>query len=191
MSFNCQALLSSEFKSSTQPIRHLLQRLLCVLLVGICLYTNADKEDVQEPLIISADDVRGTLDGGAEASGNVELRQGPMELDADRLVLQTENGKFDSFEATGSPIRFKFQVGEGSEAQTLNGAATMLVYRLDDNLIEFRGNAEIQSDEISIVGDIIRFDLQSNQFEAKSTSPNKQVEITILDIGSSEEAKND
>lgn len=191
MSSTCQATLSSVSKSSTGMSDRVRAVAFGAIAIGLCLCIGADSREVQDPLIISADDIRGSLDGAAEASGNVVLQQGSMQLDADKVLLHTEDGTFVSFEATGSPIRFRFQVGQDDELQTLNGEAASLVFRLDDNWIEFRGDAEILSDEMSIVGDIIRFDLQNNQFEAKSTNPDKQVEITILDIGSLGETEND
>ena len=160
-------------------------------LIVLCGSTGASEENSENTLHISADDFRGSLDSGAEATGNVVLRQGALHLSADNLTLQMKEGIFTGVEANGAPVEFQFQIGEGDSLQTVQATAKSVVYKVEDRWIEFSGDAEIESEEISIEGDKIQLDLQNNRIEAESISPDKQVEITIHDIGFAREANDD
>ncbi|MCY3885271.1 MAG: lipopolysaccharide transport periplasmic protein LptA [Gammaproteobacteria bacterium] len=139
-------------------------------------------EPNDETLRILADDVRGSIDGGAFVSGNVELTRGSMSLQADTMSLQVEEGSVKGIEAKGTPVRLQLTLDDGEKQEEIRAEASTVIFGVAENQIEFEGNARVESEEISITGDKIRLDVDENQFEAESVDPDKQVEVILRNI---------
>ncbi len=136
----------------------------------------------QNELRITADDFHGTLDGGAVISGNVSLQHGELELAADEVRIVMDGNSFKELQAKGEPAQCRFEILEEGNNRTVVAQATTINVQLDNRWIEFKGNARVESDDITIEGDVIRFDIDKKELEAESGDSGKQIEILMRDL---------
>ena len=151
---------------------------------------NAEDSDDQT-LRISADDFRGSINGGAVVSGNVELTQGPLKLQADNMTLQVEEDTFQGIEATGSPVLLQLTLVTDEKQRVVHAEALSVVYRAAEEKIEFSGNAKVESDELTITGNKIRLDVRENQIEAESLDSDNQVEVILHSLDAESQPASD
>ena len=154
---------------------------LVIVLLAFCNIGFADDQK-DETLRILADDFRGSINGGALASGNVELTQGSLKIQADTLTLQVEGEIFEGIEATGNPVLLQLSLDSGDEQRIVHAEATSVVYSVTEEQIEFEGDAKVESDELSIAGNKIRLNVRENQIEAESLDSDNQVEVILHDF---------
>ena len=148
-----------------------------VLLV-FCTTGLADEPN-DETLRISANDFRGSINGGAVVSGNVELTRGQLKLQADEVTLKVENDTFEGIEAKGDPVNLQLSLETDDQQRVVHAEASSVVYSVTEDQIEFDGDAKVESDELSITGDKIRLDVRENQIEAESLDSDNQVEVIL------------
>lgn len=158
---------------------------LVLICTVMCIHSGASDEAMDNTLRISADDFRGSIDGGAVITGNVELTHGSMNLKADQMTLRVKDDIFEGVEAKGNPVLLQLSLSEGEEQRTVNAEAASVIYLASEDQIEFEGNAKVESEEVSITGNKIRLDIKENQIEAESLDADNQVEVILhnVDVG--------
>lgn len=148
------------------------------LLAALCSVVNADDSN-EQTLRISADDFRGSINGGAVITGNVELTRGSLKLQADNVTLQVENDTFQGIEAKGNPVLLEVSLSTDDKQRMVHAKAASVVYSITEDQIEFEGDAKVESEEITITGNKIRLDVSKNEIEAESLDSDNQVEIIL------------
>ena len=148
------------------------------LLLAYSGVVNADDSN-EQTLRISADDFRGSINGSAVVSGNVELTRGSLKLQADNVTLQVENDTFQGIEATGNPVLLEISLTTDEKQRTVQAEATSVIYSVTEDQIEFEGDARVESDEVTITGNKIRLDVRENEIEAESLDSENQVEVIL------------
>ena len=149
-----------------------------VTLVG---FTVSAQETEHTELRLVADEFKGSLEGGAVATGNVVLEQGEIKLIAEKLSLEVIDGSLASAVAEGEPAQIQFQLGEDDDVQTIEAEATTIRFNPVENWIEFEGTAKVQNPRLELTGEKIRIDITSNRLEAESLDSGEQVKFKLRD----------
>lgn len=154
-----------------------------ILFVLLVYSSNCSAAELNgEAFRILANDVRGSIDGGFVASGNVELTYGSMSFQADRASFEVEENAFKGIKATGAPVRLKLTIDDGEDQRTIQAEGSSVIYRVAEDQIEFSGNARVESEEISITGNKIWLDVDKYEIEAESLDSDNQVEVIFRNI---------
>ncbi|MCK0107075.1 lipopolysaccharide transport periplasmic protein LptA [Marinobacter sp. S0848L] len=135
-------------------------RLFLLLILAATLLANpaaAFTPDSDEPIKVSANSAR--LDdsaGTAVYTGAVELVQGEVKLDAERVVLYRSPQGLSRIEASGSPAVYR----QPSQDQTavINAEARNITWSAKDNQLTFEREALIEQGGSTFRGDIIHYD---------------------------------
>ena len=133
------------------------------LLMGSGAIAHADNRS--EPIQIQAD--RMTLNeeqGLSRYFGKVELRQGRLELYADSIELYNQTGKLTHFVATGTPARFHDRV-EG-KGRTIEGQADIIEYKAGTSTLTLVGNAQLRQGTDSLNGERISYNTTTQMVKA-------------------------
>lgn len=160
------------------------------LLLALASVVNADDSN-EQTLRISADDFRGSINGGAVISGNVELTRGSLKLQADNVTLQVENDTFQGIEAKGNPVLLEISLATDEKQRIVYAKAASVIYSITEDQIEFEGDAKVESEEITITGNKIRLDVNENEIEAESLDSDNQVEIILHSLDADKKPTNE
>lgn len=154
-------------------------------------------DDADQPIHFRADNVEGdllvgglsspTADGASAdspakrvvATGSVQVDQGSMRLEADRVVIESVGDQIALIEAQGDPARYRQQPELG--AVFIEARAANIVYRPADARIELIGRALLTRDSDEFRGDVITYDMRQGKVVA--SGENEGVEM-ILQPGS-------
>ena len=130
----------------------------------------AEKADSSKPIELSAD--RGSLDqnkGVTVWEGNVELKQGTLNLNAQRVtVTQDANGQ-QVMQAQGSPVTFRQKIDGSSEF--VEGNAANVVYNTSASLATLTGNARIKRGQDIVSGAQIIYNTETQIYQAVGRTP--------------------
>lgn len=127
-------------------------------------------EDAEQPLSINADS--GTYnrepDGTLELSGNVQIRQGTLRVEAARVRATKRDGKLHRVVATGaegSLVRFQQQISPGEPLA--RARARNVDYSIAEERIELTGDAFLSTGETQYAGGTIVWDMKENAVDCR------------------------
>lgn len=150
--------------------------LLLVLSAPAALALSTDKD---QPIDIAADSV--DIDEGRGTStytGNVEVNQGTIRLNADKVVVEHKPGQPRIVNATGKPARFR-QLPDNSKVY-VTGTAQQLRYRLDSEELVLTGDAQLTQGKDKFHSDRIVYDRSRAVVKAGAAAQGKErVRVTI------------
>lgn len=136
------------------------------------------KSDTQQPVYINSDTQQVDMQSNQVTfKGNVSLKQGSINIDADRVVV-TRDSKTESIkqiQAFGKPAAFSQLMDDG---KTLSGQANELDYRISTDELTMKGQAQLKQDGNTIQSSSIRYQIGQQKLVADS-SENERV-TTIL-----------
>ncbi|MGR5236249.1 lipopolysaccharide transport periplasmic protein LptA [Vibrio alfacsensis] len=136
------------------------------------------KSDTQQPVYINSDTQQVDMKSNQVIfKGDVSLKQGSINIDADRIVV-TRDPKTQSIkqiQAFGKPATFSQLMDDG---KTLSGQADELDYRITTDELTMKGKAQLAQDNNTIQGASIRYQIGKQKLVADS-SKNERV-TTIL-----------
>ena len=147
-------------------------KVVVLLLLGLLpMHILALSTDRDQPIQIEADKLE--IDDSSHISvyqGNVSMRQGSLDIKADRIVLHFDADKnLEWLDITGSPAVFK-QLN--ARQQPISGSAQRMKYHEQQSLLEMNGNARFKSDKDSLESDLSTAikprDIVVNLLDAKS-----------------------
>ena len=158
--------------------------LASLLLVAVTTTINAQevikKDDFQEPTMLSSDKSYG--DGKEKVAvheGNVKIKQGTLEIKADKLKVSAALGKDkEVFEATGNPASYTQQLADGT---MVVAKANKIRYEKANRIISLVGNAELYQNAFSIKTDSIIYDIEKEQWQAQKNTDSQQQVVTVFD----------
>ena len=164
---------------------------LCVLvLLAFAGPVHGLPDDADQPIHFRADNVEGDLlVGGLSSStaddasairrvvatGSVQVDQGSMRLEADRVVIESVGNQIALVDAQGDPARYRQQPEPG--AGFIEARAANIVYRPADARIELIGRALLTLDNDEFRGDVITYDIRQSKVVA--TGENEGVEMIL------------
>jgi len=137
---------------------------------------NSDKD---QPIDITAD--RLEMNEAKQIntySGNVLLKQGSLNINADSLILFfDENNELDYMEMSGQPANLKQQNEEG---EWMQGEAEIITYRDKESLLILKRKAKFKSGKEHISSDFIQINTDNEQIQAGNKNKQDRVHMKIL-----------
>lgn len=152
------------------------------LMLALCLLSPlsttalALPQDSEKPVEISAD--RTEFDNSKQQhtlSGNVQITQGSMQIDADEITLQLKNGEITEINGKGRPLLYSITDNDG---KPLKASARKIIYRPIDSKLSLLGNATLSRPDRELTGERIDYNISSARINAQGTA-NKRVKIVI------------
>lgn len=134
--------------------------------------------DREQPIHIEANRVE--LDERARTStytGSVQLRQGSLRLEADRLVVHRGEQSVQRMVAQGQPATFR-QRADDSDTLIRAQADTML-YRADAGTFELTGDAHLWQGRDQFSGARIVYELERERVRAEGGADDGRVRVII------------
>lgn len=155
-------------------------KMLPLLASLLCSGALALPSDKNETIRGSADNL--TVDqknGVATYTGSVEIRQGSLIINADSIIIHTNNdGGVEKMIATGSPAKFQQQpeVDQG----TVTAAAKQITYTPNNEHLLLIENASVEQNGAVMSGPHIDYDLVKEVMKAESGSKGEGQRIEIV-----------
>jgi lipopolysaccharide export system protein LptA len=137
--------------------------LLILLLLSTAI--SALPEDREQPIHLEAD--RAQLDqktGVSVYQGNVVISQGSMRLNADTATFYVNNGRFERLEATGKPVKLRYQ--PASNKPEIQGVSQQVEYNALKARVIMTSKAKITQGQDTFAGDRIEYDLDKDLVKA-------------------------
>ena len=119
-----------------------LKLLAVCLLSGISTHAWALESDRNQPIAIEAD--QGSLDQGNQStvfSGNVQIRQGSLYINAARVEVNRDNAGNQTMRASGKPVQFGQQLEKDG---MVKGQANEVRYASQTGIVTLTGNARVE-----------------------------------------------
>ncbi len=153
--------------------------LFLALVLGLTAPAWSLDDDSRQPIYIEAD--AATYDDNTGVSvytGSVEISQGSMLLNSDKLVVYTKDRKPFKFIATGNPVTFKQTPKPGDE--DVHGRSQTAEYYTDTELLVMIEKAVVRQGQDTYASERIEYDRKNAIVKAGQASSNgKRVHITL------------
>jgi lipopolysaccharide export system protein LptA len=135
------------------------------------------KSDRQQPLDVKADSTEGTLgDGTATLSGNVEIRQGTLLIQADTARVEKVEGRVRRFELDGNPVHLQQEI---EEQGLVSAEARKVEYEVATGLVTLTGAADVVHPQYNISGEVLRYDLNVQHFQGSGGEDQGRIRIRL------------
>ncbi|MBX2835949.1 MAG: lipopolysaccharide transport periplasmic protein LptA [Gammaproteobacteria bacterium] len=157
-------MLNPSFKELVHSLR-----LWLALTLWLCLTigstAHAKKSDLTQPIDVSADrseydEVRGVQ----TLLGNVEITQGTMKIQAQRIDIFLADNKLSKIEGSGSPIRFE---QENEAGELVVGQANRISYDAIGSVLILEGNATLSQPKQELTSERIEFNALTQKVSAE------------------------
>ncbi|CNH69397.1 lipopolysaccharide ABC transporter substrate-binding protein LptA [Yersinia pekkanenii] len=157
-------------------IRHLL---LASSLLAASLPAFALTGDTEKPVKVKSDkqDIK-MLENTSTFSGNVVIKQGTIEIKADKVVITRPDGDQSKMfiEGFGNPITF-YQMQDNGKP--VKGHSQKLRYEVTNEFITLTGDAYLEQLDSNIKGDRITYLVKKQQMEAFSDKGNRVTTVLL------------
>lgn len=135
-------------------------------------------------LPVTAKSKNQSLDGKKKTSifvDNVVIRQGSLEILADRVEADATAGKGkEVITALGNPASYKQRLEDGT---IVIASANEIQYKVEFQTISLKGNAVIKQKDVKVNGDSIAFDMAKEQIIASTDANSSESVTTVLSPG--------
>jgi len=138
---------------------------LLALLLAISSTAIARSDDRQQPLTADADRNDCIIEDGAPCMliGNVHIRQGSLEIRAERADLRLARGEVRSVLLSGEPVHMTQDTDTGG---TINATANEAHYDIASDILTLTQNADVQQPGRSrIAGERIVYNTRTHQVQ--------------------------
>lgn len=140
--------------------------ILSLLLMLATVPLLAKEGDRHQPIHLEADRVMiNEKMGQSRYDGNVKLRQGTLEIEAEHITVYKPGDAVERMEATGTPVHFR-QQGDTPKGD-IRGYANNIQYKADQSLIILDGDAHIWQEKDEFRGEHIVYDMEQKMVDAK------------------------
>ncbi|EHN71199.1 lipopolysaccharide transport periplasmic protein LptA [Aliivibrio fischeri] len=122
--------------------------------------------DTEQPIHINSNSQNFDMQSNQVTfTGDVTLKQGSIEIFADKIVVIRPQGKEgrEVLEAYGKPTRFSQLTDDG---KTLKGKANKLRYELENEFLKMTDSAELTQDGSIIKGKVITYNMKTQKLIA-------------------------
>jgi lipopolysaccharide export system protein LptA len=152
-------------------------RALLLLLCLPAVIAHALPDDRDQPIRITADKaLRDEVKGVTIYSGNVELVQGSMELEADKLTIYHTTEAADEIIAEGQPAKMRQQ--PELDKEIVHAHARVITYFKSEERVHLQTDARIEQEGSVVNGDAIDYFIAKQLITAES-DPEQKVEVVI------------
>lgn len=154
-------------------------KILLLLISGAAALTQALPDDRDQPIHITADKaLRDEKKGVTIYSGNVQLVQGSMELEADKLTIFHTSEDANEIIAEGRPAKMRQQpeVDKG----IVNAHAEVIHYFRTEDRVHLQTNARIEQDGAVVAGDSIEYQIAKQLITAESDQSQKGNKVVVV-----------
>jgi lipopolysaccharide export system protein LptA len=157
-----------------RPAALSLTLLLSVLAGAPVLAKSSDRD---QPMDITADRTDALLedDSVSTLEGNVRIRQGTMEVDAEKAEIHRRAGEIERIVLTGAPARLS-QVSD--QGERMDATARQVVYTLSDEVMVLTGNVDIKQPRGNLRGETVKYDITTGRLDGGGDG--KRVSMRIL-----------
>ncbi|CAO1662557.1 Lipopolysaccharide export system protein LptA [Halomonas sp. NYA30] len=159
-----------------------MKSLLYTALFALALPLSALAQNSQAPIEVEAD--RLDLDqraGTAVYTGNVDIRQGGMQLRGERVEIErNEAGELSRATSTGERAYLRHQA-EGQEGPT-EGWARRIIYHVAERRVELIDQAELTQQEDTFTGGRLEYFIDREVIQARSDvdgSETQRIRMTL------------
>ncbi len=141
----------------------------CTLLLCLLPATGHSlPEDADKPISIRADSMQGDQrNNRAIYTGAVQVDQGTLRVNADRMVVEVENQKVTKITFNGAPARYQQQLN--AEEDHVRARASTIVYYTQTERLDLKGDAYLTQEGNEVTGDLIEYDIVAGKVNASST----------------------
>ena len=112
---------------------------------------------------ITADTLFSISENEWELSGNISIENTGMNISANQAKISLVDRQLQSFTLIGSPVSFRYLVGEDSKA---NGQANTISFNLNTRMITLDGDAQLLEAGNELKGEHIEYDLDAERLKA-------------------------
>jgi lipopolysaccharide export system protein LptA len=148
-----------------------------IVLLLLSGHSVALESDRKQPLEINADATEGTLgDGKAILSGNVEIRQGSMLVQADVAEVEKVDGRVRSVVLTGNPVHLEQEIEEEGLVQA---DALKIEYEVATGIITLTGDAKVVHPQYQVSGQELKYDMNLQHFKGSGGDGNGRIRIEL------------
>jgi lipopolysaccharide export system protein LptA len=108
-----------------------------------------------------------TLDDAKQIStfeGHVELKQGTLQITADKIVVVEDQQGYQHMTATGTPASFHQRMERSDEYA--EGFGTRIEYDTRADKVDFFKNARVKRGQDEVMGDFITYNSNTETFQA-------------------------
>ncbi|WP_290886006.1 lipopolysaccharide transport periplasmic protein LptA [Arenimonas sp.] len=137
----------------------------------------AKSTDRSQPMDIDADRTDALLgdDAVSVLEGNVKIRQGSLEVDADRAEVHRRAGDIDRIVLTGAPARLR-QVSDTGEP--MDARARQVTYTLASEVMVLTGGVVIEQPRGNLRGETIKYNVDTGRLDGGGDG--QRVSLRIL-----------
>jgi lipopolysaccharide export system protein LptA len=153
---------------------------MLVWLAALPSMVNALPEDREQPIRITADQaIRDEKQGFTVYSGNVQMDQGSLHIDADKITIYHSQEDASRVIAEGAPARMH-QQPEPDKGLVMAEANKIEYFKEEDRAL-LTQNARIQQDGSTVTGDTIEYFISEQLVRADSNqdAADSRVEVVI------------
>ena len=164
--------------AADQPLHR--TALLVCLLLALPVAALALPEDRDQPIRITADQaLRDEKQGFTVYSGNVNMDQGTLHIDADKITVYHMEEEADRIVAEGSPAHLQQQ--PEPEKPLVHAEARVIEYFKAEDRVQLREAAKIEQDGSIVTGDTIDYFITEQLVRADSDEADtgSRVEVVI------------
>ncbi len=153
-----------------------------LLLLALSFSAHALESDRKQPISIDADS--GSLDQKNQVtvfSGNVIIKQGSINMRAERVRLTRDKQGNQTLQAEGNPVKFGQQLENKGYVE---GQGNRAEYSSASNMIRLSGNAKVQRGGDVAQGEVITYNTKSEVYtvlggKAAGTKSGRRVSVII------------
>ncbi len=138
------------------------------------------EDDTEQPIRIATDEaLRDEKTGRTVYQGNVELVQGTIKINADRITHYQDQSGVERIIAEGSPARMQQQPEPDSPLMHAHG--DIIEYFRSEERVQLRENAQVEQDGSVVRGDKIDYFIPQQLVKAAAdeSRPDSRVNVTI------------
>ena len=159
-------------------------RWLTAISLMIALPSVAALNPTNTPIKISADNAeRDEKLGITTYSGNVSIQQGPLSINAAKVVIHNDDKNVSTIVATGSPASLSKSKEHEADEGELQASGNTITYSLEDGLIQLEDNAKVNQGGSTVSGQKIEYFIAKQLVKAQggaSEGSTQRVETVIM-----------
>lgn len=152
-------------RSVAESPRARVRVICCLIALGLAPQAFGRSSDRNQPMDIDAGQQAGSLDDRAPTilSGGVRINQGTLEIESDRAEISTDGGDPTRAVLTGSPVRLKQQMDDGTP---MNAVSSKVDYDMRTETVIFTGGVTITQPRGSMSGQRVVYNLKSGRVDS-------------------------
>ncbi len=155
-------------KPNRRPVSACLLMASSVLVGLLAANSHALPEDADKPITIRADSMQGDQrNNRAIYTGAVQVDQGTLRVNADRMVVEVENQKVTKITFNGAPARYQQQLN--ADEDQVRARASTIVYYTQSERLDLKGDAYLTQEGNEVTGELIEYDIVAGKVNASST----------------------